>query len=67
MLCADITEKPSYTDKLDIVGIAIHQNKLIWGKGYPSLPILQFFNIVQRGGGGNKLRFIVQKELQNSQ
>ena len=47
MLCADITEKPSYTDKLDIVGIAIHQNKLIWGKGYPSLPILQFFNIVQ--------------------
>ena len=47
MLCADITEKPSYTDKLDIVGIAFHQNKLIWGKGYPSLPILQFFNIVQ--------------------
>ena len=47
MLCADITEKPSYTDKLDIVGIAIHQNKLIWGKGYPSLPILQFFNTVQ--------------------
>ena len=34
MLCADITEKLSYTDKLDIVGTAIHQNKLIWGKGY---------------------------------
>ena len=45
MLCADITEKLSYTDKLDIVGIAIHQNKLIWGKGYPSLPILQFLTL----------------------
>ena len=51
MLCADLTEKLSYTDKLDIVGIAIHQNKLIWGKGYPSLPILQFFNIVWGRGG----------------